>query len=43
VAVKKNGEWKFTAFHNNRFRPIKESPTKAFLWMITDWLWKIFG
>lgn len=43
VAVKKNGEWKFTAFHNNRFRPIKESPTGVFLWMFTDWLWKIFG
>lgn len=40
VAVRKESVWKFTAFHNNRIRPIGKNPTNAFIWLITDWLWK---
>lgn len=43
VAVKENADWKFTAFHNNRIRPIKDQPKRALLWKLTDWLWKVFG
>ena len=40
VAVRKGSDWKFTAFHNNRIRPIRNKATNAFIWMFTDWLWK---
>jgi len=40
VAVRKDNDWKFTAFHNNRVRPIGNKATNAFIWMFTDWLWK---
>ena len=42
VAVRRDGEWRFAAFHNSRVRPI--SGGGAFLvWAITDRLWRIFG
>lgn len=42
VAVHDGNEWRFTAFHNCRIRPISPG-TGAFLWLLTDWLWRQFG
>jgi uncharacterized protein (TIGR02246 family) len=42
VAVRHEGEWRFTAFHNSRVRPI--SGFAAFLiWTVTDSLWRLFA
>jgi uncharacterized protein (TIGR02246 family) len=41
VAVKRNGEWLFAAFHNTRLRPIGNAGT-FLVWALSDWLWKIF-
>jgi len=42
VAVKRDGEWRFAAFHNSRVRPIS-SFGGFLLWTLTDLLWKVFG
>jgi hypothetical protein len=40
VAVKRNGEWLFAAFHNTRLRSIGNAGT-FLVWTLSDWLWKI--
>jgi uncharacterized protein (TIGR02246 family) len=40
VATKREGEWRFTAFHNNRVRPIGSG---FLIWLLSDTLWKLFG
>lgn len=42
VAVKRNGEWRFAAFHNSRVRPI-DSFFGFLLWALTDLAWKVLG
>jgi uncharacterized protein (TIGR02246 family) len=42
VALNDGTEWRFTAFHNNRLRPIGRGMS-TFLWLFTDWLWRQFG
>jgi len=42
VALYDGTEWRFTAFHNNRIRPIGKG-LSTFLWLFTDWLWRQFG
>jgi uncharacterized protein (TIGR02246 family) len=41
VAVNRRGDWRFAAFQNTRVRPMAGSA--AFIWLFTDWLWKVFG
>lgn len=43
VAVKRDGEWRFAAFHNSRVRPIGGGIGTVLLWAFTDLLWKVFG
>ena len=40
VAVKRNGEWLFAAFHNTRLRPIGDAVT-FLVWTLSDLPWKI--
>lgn len=42
VAVRRDGEWRFAAFHNSRVRPIS-SFGGFLLWAFADLLWKVFG
>jgi uncharacterized protein (TIGR02246 family) len=42
VALNDGTEWRFTAFHNSRIRPIGPG-MPALLWLFTDWLWRHFG
>jgi uncharacterized protein (TIGR02246 family) len=41
VAVKRDGEWRFAAFHNNRVRPIGRNPATFLVWMLSDLPWRI--
>ena len=41
VALRHDGEWKFTAFHNSRLRPIEGGLASVLIWSFTDLLWKI--
>jgi uncharacterized protein (TIGR02246 family) len=43
VVVRRNGEWRFAAFHNSRVRPISGGVAAFLVWAITDRLWKVFG
>lgn len=43
VAVKRGGEWRLAAFQNTRFRPMGRNARSTFVWLFTDWLWKVFG
>lgn len=43
VAVKRDGEWLFAAFHNTRVRTIGRNPATFLFWALTDLLWKVFG
>lgn len=43
VAVKRRGEWRLAAFQNTRVRPMGRNARSTFLWLLTDWLWKVFG
>jgi uncharacterized protein (TIGR02246 family) len=42
VAVKRGGKWWLTAFQNTRIRPMARSTTGTFVWLFSDWLWKLF-
>lgn len=41
VAVRHGGEWRFTAFHNTRARPITAATFP--IWALSDFLWRVFG
>jgi len=41
VAVRHGDEWRFTAFHNSRIRPMN-SGTGFMIWALTDKLWRLF-
>ena len=41
VAVKRDGEWRFAAFHNTRVRPIGRNPATFLVWMLSDLPWKV--
>jgi uncharacterized protein (TIGR02246 family) len=43
VAVKQEGEWRFTAFHNARVRPIGGGFGGVIAWQLTDFIWKLLG
>ncbi len=43
VAVKREGGWRFAAFHNTRVRPINRGVGAFLIWAITDRLWRAFG
>ena len=43
VAVRRDGEWRFAAFHNSRVRPIGGGFGAVLVWALTDRLWKVFG
>ena len=40
VAVKREGEWRFAAFHNSRVRPISGG-ISFLIWALTDLLWRV--
>jgi hypothetical protein len=41
VATKCGGERHLAAFHNTRVRPIGRHAAGTFVWMLSDWLWKV--
>ncbi len=43
VAVKRGGEWRFTAFHNTRVRPIDHRVGNIVAWLLADLAWRLFG
>jgi uncharacterized protein (TIGR02246 family) len=43
VAVRRDDEWRFAAFHNSRIRPISGGFAAFLVWAVTDKLWKLFG
>lgn len=43
VAIKCDGEWRLAAFQNTRRRPMSRNARSTFIWLFTDWLWKVFG
>ena len=43
VAVRRDGVWRFAAFHNTRVRPIGRGPATFLVWALTDLLWKLFA
>lgn len=43
VAVKRDGEWLFAAFHNTRVRPIGNNARSFLSWMLADLTWKVLG
>lgn len=43
VAVRRDGHWRFAAFHNSRVRPISGGVAAFLVWAITDRLWTFFG
>jgi uncharacterized protein (TIGR02246 family) len=42
VAVKRGGEWRLVTFQNTRIRPMGRTTMGTFVWLLSDWLWKIF-
>jgi hypothetical protein len=42
VATKRAGEWRLAAFQNTRVRPIGRNAAGTFVWILSDWLWKVF-
>jgi uncharacterized protein (TIGR02246 family) len=43
VAVREDAEWRFTAFHNSRVRPIGSNAATFLLWAVSDRLWRTFA
>lgn len=43
LATRQNGEWRFTAFHNNRYRPMMSNTAGLVIWLLSDHLWKWLG
>jgi uncharacterized protein (TIGR02246 family) len=43
VAVKRDDEWQFTAFHNTRVRPIGSTFGGFLAWQLADQFWKWLG
>jgi uncharacterized protein (TIGR02246 family) len=41
VAAKRDGEWRLVAFHNTRVRPMGRNAGGTFVWLLSDWLWKL--
>jgi uncharacterized protein (TIGR02246 family) len=42
VAVKRDGAWRLAAFHNTRVRPMGRNAGGTFVWLFSDWLWRLF-
>jgi uncharacterized protein (TIGR02246 family) len=42
VAVKRDGVWRFAAFHNTRVRPMGRNVGGTLVWLLTDRLWRLF-
>ena len=42
VAMIRSGEWCLVAFHNTRIRPIGRTGGGTLVWLLSDWLWKVF-
>jgi len=40
LAIKRDGTWRFTAFHNSRVRPIGRSVAAFLIWTLSDVLWR---
>ena len=43
VAVRRDGQWRFAAFHNSRVRPISGGFAAFLVWALTDRLWRTFA
>ena len=43
VAVRRDGVWRFAAFHNTRVRPIGRGSVTFLVWALSDLLWKLFA
>ncbi|QYJ16023.1 hypothetical protein Rxycam_01853 [Rubrobacter xylanophilus DSM 9941] len=43
VALRRDGQWRFAAFHNTRVRPIEGGFAAFLIWALTDRLWRAFG
>jgi uncharacterized protein (TIGR02246 family) len=41
VAVKHGDNWRLAAFQNTRVRPMGSSGRATFIWLFSDWLWKL--
>lgn len=42
VAIKRGGAWRLAAFQNTRVRPMGRNAGGTFVWLFSDWLWKLF-
>ncbi len=43
IATKEGRKWRLAAFQNTRLRPMGRSAAGTFMWLLSDWLWKLFG
>jgi uncharacterized protein (TIGR02246 family) len=41
VAMQHGDDWRLTAFHNTRVRPVGRNAGGTFVWLLSDWLWKL--
>jgi uncharacterized protein (TIGR02246 family) len=41
VATKSGDTWRLAAFQNTRLRPIGRNAGGTFVWLLSDWLWKL--
>jgi uncharacterized protein (TIGR02246 family) len=41
VATKSGDTWRLAAFQNTRLRPIGRHAGGTFVWLLSDWLWKL--